>query len=229
MSVEIGGTVASGFEAVRDAFAQNFEEHGEVGAGYSLYVDGKKVVDLWGGIANVKTGAPYTDDSLQLVFSTTKGATAASANLLAQRGELDIDAPVAKYWPEFAQAGKSEIPVRWLLCHKAGLPTVDAKLTADEVFAWDPIIHTLEVQEPYWEPGTAHGYHAITYGYLVGEVVRRITGQEPRHVLARGDRRAARPRVLDRASRRAGAPRRAARRDGAGAVGRATARREAWT
>ena len=111
------------------------------------------------------------------MFSTTKGATAACANLLAQRGELDIDAPVAKYWPEFAQAGKSEIPVRWLLCHKAGLPTVDAKLTAEEVFAWDPIIHALEVQEPYWEPGTAHGYHAITYGYLVGEVVRRMSGK----------------------------------------------------
>ena len=177
MSVEIGGSVAPGFEAVRDAFAQNFEENGEIGAGYSLYVRGEKVVDIWGGVANVKTGTPYTDDSLQLVFSTTKGATAACANLLAQRGELDIDAPVAKYWPEFAQAGKENIPVRWLLSHKAGLPTVDAKLTADEVFAWDPIIHALEVQEPYWEPGTAHGYHAITYGYLVGEVVRRVSGK----------------------------------------------------
>ena len=111
------------------------------------------------------------------MFSTTKGATAACANLLAQRGELDIDAPVAEYWPEFAQAGKGDIPVRWLLCHKAGLPTVDATLTAEEVFAWDPVIHALEVQAPYWEPGTAHGYHAITYGYLVGEVVRRISGK----------------------------------------------------
>jgi CubicO group peptidase (beta-lactamase class C family) len=177
MSVEIGGAVESGFEGVRDAFAQNFAENGEIGAGYSLYVDGRKVVDLWGGTADVSTGAPYTADSLQLVFSTTKGATAACANLLAQRGELDIDAPVAKYWPEFAQAGKENIPVRWLLSHKAGLPTVDATLTAEEVFAWDPIIHALEVQEPYWEPGTAHGYHAVTYGYLVGEVVRRITGK----------------------------------------------------
>jgi CubicO group peptidase (beta-lactamase class C family) len=177
MSVDIGGEVDPGFEGVRDAFAQNFEEHGEVGAAYSLYVDGKKVVDIWGGTANVKTGAPYSTDSLQLVFSTTKGATAACANLLAQRGELDIDAPVAKYWPEFAQAGKEEIPVRWLLCHKAGLPTFDAKLTAEEVYAWDPVIHALEVQAPYWEPGTAHGYHAITYGYLVGEVVRRISGK----------------------------------------------------
>jgi len=177
MSVEVAGMVAPGFERVRDAFACNFEEQGEVGAGYALYVDGEKVVDLWGGVADRATGAPYTDDSLQLVFSTTKGATAACANLLAQRGELDIDAPVAEYWPEFAQAGKAGIPVRWLLCHKAGLPTVDAKLTAAEVFAWDPVIHALEVQEPFWEPGTAHGYHAITYGYLVGEVVRRISGK----------------------------------------------------
>jgi CubicO group peptidase (beta-lactamase class C family) len=177
MSVEVGGTVDPGFEGVRDAFVQNFEENDEIGAGYSLYVDGKKVVDLWGGVANVETGTPYTDDSLQLVFSTTKGATAACANLLAQRGELDIDAPVAKYWPEFAQAGKSEIPVRWLLCHKAGLPTFDATLTPEEVFAWDPVIRALEVQEPFWEPGTAHGYHAVTYGYLVGEVVRRVSGK----------------------------------------------------
>lgn len=177
MSVEVGGTVAPGFEPVRDAFARNFEEHGEVGAGYALYVAGEKVVDVWGGVADRATGAPFTDDSLQLVFSTTKGATAACANLLAQRGELDVDAPVAEYWPEFAQAGKAGIPVRWLLCHKAGLPTVDAKLTAEEVFAWDPVIHALEVQAPFWEPGTAHGYHAITYGYLVGEVVRRISGK----------------------------------------------------
>jgi CubicO group peptidase (beta-lactamase class C family) len=176
-SPEIGGSVAPGFEGVRDAFAQNFSEHAEVGAGYALYVDGKKVVEIWGGTADVKSGAPYTDDSLQLVFSTTKGATAACANLLAERGELDIDAPVAKYWPEFAQAGKGAIPVRWLLSHKAGLPTVDAELTAEEVFAWDPVIHALEVQSPFWEPGTAHGYHAITYGYLVGEVVRRISGK----------------------------------------------------
>jgi CubicO group peptidase (beta-lactamase class C family) len=176
-AVAIGGHVENGYEGVRDAFARNFTEHGDIGAGYSLYVDGSKVVDLWGGVADRRTGAPYTDDTLQLVFSTTKGATAACANLLAQRGELDMDAPVAEYWPEFAQAGKAGIPVRWLLCHKAGLPTVDARLTPEDVYAWDPVIHALEVQEPFWEPGTAHGYHAITYGYLVGEVVRRVSGR----------------------------------------------------
>ena len=177
MSVEIGGHVEPGFEGVRDAFARNFTEHDDIGAGVALHVDGHKVVDLWGGQADPANGTPYTDDTLQLVFSTTKGATAVCANLLAQRGLLDVDAPVASYWPEFAQNGKDEIPVRWLLCHKAGLPTVDKELSYDEVLAWDPLIQALEVQAPLWEPGTAHGYHAVTYGYLVGEVVRRITGK----------------------------------------------------
>ena len=176
-TVDIGGTVAPGYEGVRDAFEQNFREHSEVGAGYSLYVDGTKVVDLWGGTADRSTGAPYTEDTLQLVFSTTKGATAACVNLLAQRGELDIDLPVAHYWPEFAQAGKERIPVRYLLCHKSGLPTFDATLTSKDVLAWDPVIEALAAQEPLWDPGSAHGYHAVTYGYLLGEVVRRITGK----------------------------------------------------
>lgn len=178
MSVtEIGGAVEPGFEAVAEAFAGNFAEHGEVGAACAVYVGGRKVVDLWGGVADRTTGTPYTEDSLQLVFSTTKGATAACANLLAQRGELDIDAPVAAYWPEFKAAGKAEIPVRWLLCHKAGLPVVDAELTLDQVLAWDPVVEALAAQAPVWEPGAAHGYHALTYGWLVGEVVRRVTGR----------------------------------------------------
>jgi CubicO group peptidase (beta-lactamase class C family) len=176
MGVEVGGHVAAGSEAVHEAFVRNFEEHGDVGAGYALYVDGTRVVDLWGGVADAATGEPYGEDTLQLVFSTTKGATAACASLLAQRGELDIDLPVAHYWPEFAQAGKERIPVRYLLCHKSGLPTFDATLTSKDVLAWDPVITALEEQAPLWEPGSAHGYHAVTYGYLVGEVVRRITG-----------------------------------------------------
>jgi CubicO group peptidase (beta-lactamase class C family) len=174
--VDPQGDVAPGFEGVRDAFVANFAEHGDIGAAVSVYVEGRKVVDLWGGTADVANGRPYEEDTLQLVFSTTKGATAACANLLAQRGELDVDAPVADYWPEFAEAGKADIPVRWLLCHKAGLPYVDSTLTLDEALAWDPMVRALEVQAPHWEPGTAHGYHATTYGWLVGEVIRRITG-----------------------------------------------------
>ena len=174
---EIGGSVEPGFEGVAQAFERSFAEHGEVGAATAVYVGGRKVVDLWGGTADITTGAPYTEDTLQLVFSTTKGATAACANLLAQRGDLDIDAPVASYWPEFKAHGKGDIPVRWLLCHKAGLPYVDATLTLDEALAWDPMIRALEDQAPVWEPGTAHGYHATTYGWLVGEVVRRVSGK----------------------------------------------------
>jgi CubicO group peptidase (beta-lactamase class C family) len=176
VAAEVGGHVEPGFEGVRDAFANNFEEHGEVGATYAFYVDGTQVVDLWGG-ERTDTGARYDGDTLQIVFSSTKGAAAACAHLLAQRGQLDVDAPVVGYWPEFGQAGKEAIPVRWLLSHQAGLPTVDAKLTREEVLAWEPVVHALEVQAPFWEPGVAHGYHALTYGYLVGELVRRIDGR----------------------------------------------------
>jgi CubicO group peptidase (beta-lactamase class C family) len=174
---DIGGTVEPGFEGVADAFRANFEQRGDVGASTSVYVDGRRVVDLWGGVADTEDGTPYTDDTLQLVFSTTKGATAACANLLAQRGELDVDAPVAEYWPEFKAAGKADIPVRWLLCHKAGLPYVDAILTLEEALAWEPMVRALEAQAPVWEPGTAHGYHATTFGWLVGEVVKRVSGK----------------------------------------------------
>src|SRR5438128_3411953 len=168
---DIHGEVASGFEGVREAFANNFDVNGEVGAAFSLYKDGAKVVDLWGGVANADTGAPWQEDTLQLVFSTTKGATAACASLLYQRGELDFDAPVAEYWPEFKANGKEDIPVRWLLSHRAGLPVLDVTLTPEQVYAWDPIIDALAAQKPVWEPGTKHGYHAVTYGFLVGEVI----------------------------------------------------------
>ena len=176
MSVEVGGHVEPGFEGVLDAFANNFEEYDEIGATYAFYLEGTQVVDLWGGV-RADTGAPYDGDTLQVVFSATKGASAACAHLLAQRGELDIDAPVVTYWPEFGQSGKEHIPVRWLLSHQAGLATFDAVLSHEEALAWEPVIHALEAQPPLWDPGTAHGYHAITFGYLVGELVRRIDGR----------------------------------------------------
>ncbi len=174
---DVHGEVAPGFERVRDAFAGNFAAGLEVGAAFSLYKDGRKVVDLWGGIADQESGRAWAEDTLQLVFSTTKGATAACASLLAQRGELDFDAPVAEYWPEFKANGKEDIPVRWLLSHRAGLPALDVTLTPEQVYAWDPIIDALAAQKPLWEPGAKHGYHAVTYGHLVGEVVRRISGK----------------------------------------------------
>ena len=171
------GYVAPGFEGVREAFDDNFVTHGEVGAAVAVYVDGQKVVDLWGGTADDEAGTPYDEGTLQLVFSTTKGITALCASLLAQRGLLDVDAPVAEYWPEFAAGGKAEVPVKWLLSHQVGLPYVDAELSLEQVLAWDPVVEALAAQVPLWEPGTGHGYHAVTYGWLVGEVIRRITGR----------------------------------------------------
>jgi CubicO group peptidase (beta-lactamase class C family) len=173
----VTGLVEPGFEGVRAAFADNFAAGLEVGAALCVHVGGRKVVDVCGGSFDAEGTRPYGPDALQLVFSSTKGATAACANLLVQRGLLDLDAPVAQYWPEFAQSGKETLPVRFLLSHQAGLPALDRTLTPEEVQAWDPVIDALAAQEPFWEPGTAHGYHALTYGYLVGEVVRRISGR----------------------------------------------------
>jgi CubicO group peptidase (beta-lactamase class C family) len=170
------GFVADGFEGVRDAFDANFAKGLEIGAAFAAYHRGEKVVDLWAGVADATTGAPWKNDTLALVFSTTKGVTAICANKLAQEGLLDIEAPVARYWPEFAQAGKGEIPVSYLLSHEAGLAWVDGNMTAEEAFAWEPVTRALAAQRPHWEPGTAHGYHATTYGWLVGEVIRRVTG-----------------------------------------------------
>ena len=173
----ITGLVEPGFEGIREAFAANFEKGRERGAAFCVHVEGRKVVDLYGGSFDGGGSRPYGPDALQLVFSTTKGATAVCANLLAQRGLLDVDAPVSTYWPEFAQAGKETMPVRFLLTHQAGVPAIDRRLSPEELQAWTPITEALAEQTPFWEPGTAHGYHAVSYGYLVGEVVRRITGR----------------------------------------------------
>ncbi len=178
------GTVAPGFEAVRDAFVANFTEHGDTGASVCVLRDGVSVVDLAGGWARVTDRVPYDQRTLQLVFSATKGATALAAHLLAQRGQLDLDAPVASLWPAFAAAGKEQVPVRWLLTHQAGLPTVDAAVTLEQALAWQPVVDALAAQAPLWTPGTAHGYHALTFGWLVGEVVRRASGRSVGRLLA---------------------------------------------
>lgn len=175
----VTGTVSPGFEPVLDAFVANFTEHGDTGAGCCVYRDGRPVVDLVGGWSRVRDRVPYDHRTLQLVFSATKGATAVCAHLLAQRGLLDLDAPVATVWPEFAAGAKADVPVRWLLTHQAGLPTVDAALTLEQVLAWEPIVDALAAQTPFWPPGTAHGYHALTFGWLVGELVRRVSGRSP--------------------------------------------------
>lgn len=175
---EVHGEVARGFEGIKEAFTNNFDQHHDLGAAFSVYYRGDKVVDLWGGIADAESQRPWAEDSLQCVFSSTKGATSICAHLLAQRGELDLDAPVTKYWPEFGTAGKENIPVRYLLSHQVGLPWIPP-LTLEESFTWEAPIRALEAQRPAWEPGTAHGYHPGTYGWLVGEVIHRITGKTP--------------------------------------------------
>ncbi len=174
---DVHGWVADGFDKVRDAFAANFANGSEVGAAFSAYHKGQKVADLWGGIADQDAGTPWAEDTLMLVFSTTKGLTAMCANKLAQEGKLDVEAPVVTYWPEFHEEGKHEIPVSYLLSHQAGLAWVDGEMTLEEMLSWEPVTTALAKQKPSWEPGTQHGYHATTYGWLVGEVVRRIAGK----------------------------------------------------
>ncbi|WP_250402350.1 serine hydrolase domain-containing protein [Streptomyces cellostaticus] len=175
----IGGEVAAGFEPVREAFAENFARHGDIGAAVCVYRYGHPVVDLWGGIADPRSGRPWTRDTLQLVYSVTKGATATAVHWLAQRGELDLDEPVATYWPEFAVSGKADIPVRWLLSHQAGLVALDQPVPLNDALAWHPMAAALAAQRPVWTPGAAHGYHGRTWGWLVGEVIRRVSGRTP--------------------------------------------------
>ena len=168
IETRVHGSVESRFESVRHAFAANFERHGDVGAACCVYAEGRQVVDLWGGA--------YAPETLQMVMSSTKGVVAVAAHVLAQEGRLDFDAPVTAYWPEFGAEGKSEIPVRWLFSHRAGLPAIDRPLSIEDVYAWTPVAEALAAQKPLWEPNSGHGYHVGTYGWLAGEVVRRVTG-----------------------------------------------------
>ena len=165
------------FTTVQDAFAENFVKRGEVGAAVCVYVDGMAVVDLWGGFADAARTRPWAQDTIASVASSTKGMTALCAHLLVERGLLDLDSPVARYWPEFARGGKERIPVRWLLGHRAGLPAVRQDMATEMLFDWNAFTTALAETDPWWEPGTRHGYHARTYGYLVGEVIRRVSGQ----------------------------------------------------
>src|SRR4051812_21771530 len=174
---DIHGTTATGFESVRDAFQANFDKGLEIGASFSAYYRGEKVVDVWAGTADVNTGRAWEENALALVFSTTKGATAMCANKLAQEGSLDVDAPAARYWPEFAAGGKGAIPVSFLLSHQAGLAWIDGEMTLEQALSWDPVVDALAQQVPHYEPGSQHGYHATTYGWLVGEIVRRVSGR----------------------------------------------------
>ncbi|MEV6481185.1 serine hydrolase domain-containing protein [Streptomyces sp. NPDC051576] len=175
--MDVNGVVAEGFEPVREAFVRNFELLGDRGAAVTVYRDGHRVVDLWAGTKDIDGTAPWQRDTAQIVRSATKGVAAAALLLLAQRGELDLDAPVGEYWPEYKAAGKERTLVWHLLAHRAGVPVLDRPLTPDQ--AADPVLGAKAVatQAPVWEPGTDHGYHAQTYSWLTCELVRRVTGR----------------------------------------------------
>jgi len=166
------------FQAVRDELDRNFRERGEVGAAVCVQVEGRTVVDLWGGLADRRSGRPWERDTLGVVWSCTKGAVALCAHILASRGLLDLDAPMARYWPEFAQAGKESITVRLVLTHQAGLPAVRQPLRRGGLFDWSYVVPLLAAEAPFWEPGTRQGYHAFTFGHLIGEVIRRVSGKD---------------------------------------------------
>lgn len=175
--VQIGGSVAHGWEPVRDEFEANLTSGEEVGAQVAVYHRGAKVVDLWGGSFD-RSDRPYDDTTLQLVFSTTKGITAIAVALCVQRGLLSYDDSVAAHWPEFAAHGKDAVTVAQLLSHQAGLPTVDGEITLTEALDWDTVTARLAATAPMWPVGSTHGYHALTYGWLAGELVRRV---DPAH------------------------------------------------
>jgi len=168
------GTVAAGWHGVRDAFEQNLREGADLGAGVAVYHRGRLVVDLTGGWFDADRSRPYAADTLQLVFSTTKGITAIAVAICVQRGLLDYDEPVSRYWPEFAAKGKGDATVAQLLSHQCGLFSVQGDITLDEALDWPTITSRLADTEPEWPIGSTHGYHALTYGWLAGELVRRV-------------------------------------------------------
>lgn len=175
--MESKGTVEPGWEAVRDAFDANLASGEEVGCAASVYHRGRKVVDLWGGHVDQARTEAYAEDTLQLVFSTTKGITAIAVAMCVERGLLDYDSPVSRYWPEFADHGKADASVAQLLSHQCGLYTVDGDITLAEALDWSTVTSRLASTAPRWPIGTAHGYHALTYGWLAGELVRRVDGR----------------------------------------------------
>ncbi|MFG3586245.1 serine hydrolase domain-containing protein [Streptomyces sp. NPDC047990] len=182
---DVHGHCDARFSAVRAAFEENFRDRGELGAAVSVTLGGETVVDLWGGWADAGRTRPWERETLVNVWSTSKGPTALCAHILADRGLLDLDAPVAAYWPEFAAAGKEAVLVRHLLSHRAGLAGLREPHTFEQLCDWELTVDRLAAQEPWWEPGTRSGYHALTFGHLVGEVVRRVSGLLPGAFLER--------------------------------------------
>jgi CubicO group peptidase (beta-lactamase class C family) len=173
----VQGECQARFAPVREAFEKSFAAGEEVGASFAAFRDGELVVDLWGGFADAAGTRPWERDTLANVFSTTKAMAAIVLHRLVEGGDVDLDAPVAALWPEFAQAGKQTLPVRHLLAHRAGLAALTPPLPTEALWDWPRMTEALAAEAPWWEPGTENGYHAMTYGYLVGEVARRASGR----------------------------------------------------
>ena len=175
--VPIDGSCAPDFERVRDAFESNFTARDDVGAAVAVWVDGDLVVNLWGGFADAAGLRPWREDTLASIYSGSKGLTSTCVHLLADRGELDLQAPVARYWPEFGQAGKQDITVAMVLGHRSGVIGPRTRLHWADAADWDAVCGHIAAAEPWWQPGTAQGYHMVTFGFILGEVVRRVTGR----------------------------------------------------
>ncbi len=176
-SGELHGSYDPRFAAVAKAFANNFEQHNEVGAAVCIHIDGEPVLDLWGGTKNTKTTEAWDEDTICVVYSTTKGMVALAAHTLISAGELDLDAPVKRYWPEFANKAKQDVTVKMMLDHSAGVPCFREQLEDGACCDWDFMIQKLEQEEPFWKPGTRNGYHMMNFGWTVGELIRRVSGQ----------------------------------------------------
>lgn len=192
--MHINGYFDLQFEAVREAFADLFNNPQERGAALCVQVAGETVVDLWAGHADKDGNEPWHSDTLANLFSCTKTFTAVTALQLVGEGKLDLDGPVARYWPEFAAAGKERITLRQLLSHQAGLPAIHANLPGEALYDWQTMTAALAAQQPWWTPGQGHGYAPITYGWLVGELLRRVDGRGPGESIVA---RTARPLGLD--------------------------------
>lgn len=173
----IQGQCDGAFDAVRDAFVENFKTQGELGASVSVRIAGRTVVDLWGGMRAADSRAPWERDTVTLVHSCTKAATAICAQILVDRGQLDLNAPIRRYWPEFAQAGKQDATVLMALDHSVGVPALREPLKPGAYYDWDYMTDRLAREAPFWTPGERNGYHMSSFGWLVGELVRRVSGQ----------------------------------------------------
>ncbi len=181
---DVHGTCDGRFEAVRGALARNLDSGEELGASLVLDIDGDIVIDIWGGYCDEARTVPWSEHTITNVWSSTKTVTSLATLMLADRGQLDVDAPVARYWPEFAASGKQDIAVRQVMSHSSGVSGLDQPAVVEDLYDWPEATARMAAQAPWWEPGTASGYHALNYGHLVGELVRRITGKTLKQFVA---------------------------------------------